>query len=117
MGLVKVAIETEQIGEMEYLKEGLQKLNKADPSVSFLTNQRGEYILSTCGEVHLQRCLKDLQDDYCPGLKLIVSDPIIRFRESIINKRLTNRVLKKNQDFESEQSSSEEEKDRDDMDI
>lgn len=33
MGLVKVAIETANIGEMQYLKDGLIKLNKSDPSV------------------------------------------------------------------------------------
>ena len=68
MGLVKVSIETEVGSEMDLLKEGLIKLNKADPSVQFYVNNRGEYILSTCGEVHLQRCLKDLTDDFCPGV-------------------------------------------------
>lgn len=38
MGLVKVAIESEQIDDMETLKIGLQKLNKSDPSVSFFQN-------------------------------------------------------------------------------
>ena len=46
-----------------------------------------------------------------------MSDPIIRYRESIINKRLTNRVLKKQKDFESEHSSSEEEKAKIDMTV
>jgi translation elongation factor EF-G len=35
------------------LKEGLMKLNKADPSVQFFTNDKGELVLSTCGEIHL----------------------------------------------------------------
>ena len=97
MGLVKVAIETANIGEMPSLKEGLIKLNKSDPSVQFFVNNRGEYILSTCGQIHLERCLKDLKDDFCPGLELNVSDPIIPFRETILNKKLTNRVVKNKQ--------------------
>lgn len=95
MGLVKVAIETETITEMDVLKEGLLKLNKSDPSVSFFINKRGEYILSTCGEIHLERCIRDLNDDFCPGIVLTVSDPIIPFREGIISKKLSNRVNKK----------------------
>lgn len=110
MGLVKVAIETLNIGEMPLLKQGLIKLNKSDPSVQFFINNRGEYILSTCGEIHLERCLKDLKDDFCPGLELNVSDPIIPFRETILNKKLSNRVSKNKQDnFEEINSSDEEE--------
>lgn len=106
---------------MEHLLEGLTKLNKADPSVSFFQNKRGEYILSTCGEIHLQRCIKDLNDDFCPGIKLNVSDPIISFREAIINKKLSNRVLKnKTGNFEeinSDSESEEEQKTKEDMTV
>jgi ribosome assembly protein 1 len=96
---------------MADLKVGLTKLNRSDPSVNFFQNKRGEYILSTCGEIHLQRCVKDLNDDFCPGIKFNVSDPIIPFKEAIINKRLTNRVInRKNENFEDrDESESEEE--------
>ena len=122
MGLVKVAIETVNIGEMPNLKDGLIKLNKSDPSVQFFVNNRGEYILSTCGQIHLERCLKDLKDDFCPGIDLNVSDPIIPFRETIINKKLSNRVGKNKQDMYEEINSSsdseeEKEKDKEDMDV
>ena len=60
LGLVKVAIETENLSDMENLKKGLIKLDRSDPSVSFFVNNQGEYILSTCGEIHLERCIKDL---------------------------------------------------------
>jgi ribosome assembly protein 1 len=33
LGLVKVAIEAKSLDMMSYLKEGLEKLNRADPSV------------------------------------------------------------------------------------
>jgi len=98
MGLVKVAIETENITDMDALKDGLIKLNKSDPSVNFFINKRGEFILSTCGEIHLERCIKDLNDDFCPGIKLTISDPIIPFRESIINKKLSNKTKKDSKD-------------------
>ena len=85
LGLVKVAIESENLGDMDRLKEGLIKLDRSDPSVNFYINTQGEYILSTCGEVHLERCIKDLQDDFAKGIKLHISDPIITFKETIVN--------------------------------
>lgn len=60
LGLVKVAVQSKDYADMEFLKEGLAKLNKSDPSVNFGINDKGQLILSTCGEIHLQRCLKDL---------------------------------------------------------
>jgi ribosome assembly protein 1 len=91
LGIVKVTIEALNVDEMDSLKSGLLKLNKSDPSVLFFINKKGEFILSTCGEVHLERCIKDLNDDFCPGVELKVSEPIIEFRETIINRRMTNK--------------------------
>jgi translation elongation factor EF-G len=38
LGLVKVAIESENLSDMERLKEGLVKLDRSDPSVNFYIN-------------------------------------------------------------------------------
>ena len=108
MGLVKVAVLPNDYSEMDQLQKGLFLLNKSDPSVQYFTNAKGELILSTCGEVHLERCIKDLNDDFCPGVKLEISEPIIPFRETILNKRLTNRVIQNKQaDYEEIDSQSE----------
>ncbi len=111
LGLVKVAIESENLGDMERLKEGLIKLDRSDPSVSFNLNAKGEYILSTCGEVHLERCIKDLTDDFAKGIKLHVSDPIITFKETIVSKNLADkrRRVKASNTWEEVETSSEEE--------
>jgi len=114
LGLVKVAIESENLGDMDRLKEGLIKLDRSDPSVSFEVNNQGEYILSTCGEVHLERCIKDLSDDLAKGIKLHVSDPIITFKETIVNtyladKRKRVKGAKDSQQWEQVETSSEEE--------
>jgi translation elongation factor EF-G len=51
-----------------------------------------------------------LNDDYCPGIELEISDPIIPFRETILNKRLTNKIKKnKQENYEEGQTSSESE--------
>ena len=96
---------------MDRLREGLIKLDRSDPSVNFHINNQGEYILSTCGEVHLERCIKDLTDDFAKGIKLHVSDPIITFKETIVSQKLseqrkTGKVLGQWEDVE---TSSEEE--------
>jgi translation elongation factor EF-G len=49
---------------MNKVIEGLNKLNKAELSAEVSMNASGEYILGTCGEVHLHKCIKDLIDDY-----------------------------------------------------
>lgn len=122
MGLVKVTIEAKNTGEdMESLKQGLLKLNKSDPSVQFFVNSKGEYILSTCGEVHLERCIKDLNDDFCPGVEFTVSAPIIEFRETIVNKKLSNKVFKDKQEnyeiLSDSDSDEEEKKEKDEMNV
>jgi ribosome assembly protein 1 len=94
LGLVKVAIESENLQDMDRLKEGLLKLDRADPSVNFYVNNKGEYILSTCGEVHLERCIKDLTDEFAKGVKLNVSDPIITFKETLVERRLADKRKK-----------------------
>jgi len=48
-GIVNVAVEPQNISEMPILLSGLKKLDKSDPSVSYHMNDKGEYIISTCG--------------------------------------------------------------------
>jgi elongation factor 2 len=36
------------------------------------------------GELHLEICLKDLQDDFMGGAEIRVSEPVVAFRETII---------------------------------
>lgn len=38
MGIVKVAIESKSLSDMDRLKAGLQRLNRSDPSVEFYVN-------------------------------------------------------------------------------
>lgn len=59
--------------------EGLKKLNKSDPSVDVFIEQSGDIVLSTCGEVHLEKCMTDLQEIYCK-VPIKASEPIVNFR-------------------------------------
>jgi elongation factor 2 len=35
------------------------------------------------GELHLEICLKDLQDDFMGGAEIRVSEPVVSFRETV----------------------------------
>ncbi|CAF1124620.1 unnamed protein product [Rotaria magnacalcarata] len=81
--IVRVAIEPKNPGQMKQLRHGMCLLNQADPLVECTLKDTGEYILSTAGEVHLQRCIDDLTKIYA-RIEINVSAPIIPFRETII---------------------------------
>ena len=80
---------------------------RADPSVEFFTTKQGENILSTCGEVHLEKCLKDLEDDYAPGIEFEIGEPIIPFKETILNRTTRDKQRKVQVVYEELNSSSE----------
>jgi len=57
--------------------------------------------LSTCGEVHLEKCLKDLKDDYIEEkVGISTSEPIMPFKETCINKSIRDKVRKEKVEYE-----------------
>ncbi|KAG9307484.1 hypothetical protein G9A89_017314 [Geosiphon pyriformis] len=81
--IVRVALEPKDPSEMPKLIEGLRLLNQADPCVEVLVQETGEHVILTAGEVHLERCLKDLKDRFAK-IEIQVSPPIVPFRETIV---------------------------------
>ncbi|KAF2366380.1 Transcription factor GTP-binding domain [Trinorchestia longiramus] len=71
------------------LREGLRLLNQADPCVEIWLESSGEYMVGAAGEVHLQRCLSDLQEKYA-RTPVTASDPIVPFRETIVQRPLVD---------------------------
>jgi len=59
--IVRVAVEPRNPAKMKELVRGLRLLNQSDPCVEVVVQANGEHILCTAGEVHLQRCLDDLE--------------------------------------------------------
>ena len=41
---------------------GLKLLNQADPGVETYVQESGEHVIVASGEMHLERCLKDLRE-------------------------------------------------------
>ena len=80
---MQVALAPKQLSLLPQLVAGLQLLARADPSVDVATLPTGEHVIATCGEVHLERCLHDLNNTFAPGLEVVVSPPIVPLHESV----------------------------------
>ncbi|KAJ6240714.1 eukaryotic translation elongation factor 2a [Anaeramoeba flamelloides] len=81
--VVRIAIKPKKIQNLPKLIEGMQKLEKADSCVKCLIDEKsGEYIIAGAGELHLEICLKDLKEDYCKGIEIISSEPVVSFSET-----------------------------------
>ncbi|EPS72323.1 hypothetical protein M569_02434, partial [Genlisea aurea] len=77
-----VAIEPSDPADMGALKKGLRQLNRADPFVEVTVSARGEHVLAAAGEVHLERCVKDLKERFAK-VSLEVSPPLVSYRETV----------------------------------
>lgn len=60
--VVRVAVEVKNSQDLPKLVEGLKRLAKSDPLVLISQEESGENIIAGAGELHLEICLKDLQD-------------------------------------------------------
>ncbi|KAL0481969.1 ribosome assembly protein 1 [Acrasis kona] len=82
--IVRFAIEPENLLEMPKLVKGLKLLNQADPSVEVFVQETGEHVIMTAGEVHAERCERDLRERFA-RVELNMSPPIVSFKETIVN--------------------------------
>jgi translation elongation factor EF-G len=96
--LIKVAIKTKDLSEMGKLSEGLKILKKVDPAIETFYDEKGDIILETSGEVHLDRCLKDLQDEFA-RVEIEVSEPIVTFKETITATKFRSYTNKKKEEI------------------
>ena len=79
---LRVAIEPSDPMDMSALMKGLRLLNHADPFVEVSVSARGEHVLAAAGEVHLERCIKDLKERFA-RVSLEVSPPLVSYKETI----------------------------------
>merc|ERR1712127_1176150 len=80
--VVRVAVEAKNPADLPKLVEGLKRLAKSDPMVQCMIEESGEHIIAGAGELHLEICLKDLEEDHaCIPLKK--SDPVVSYRETV----------------------------------
>lgn len=80
--VVRVAVDVKNAADLPKLVDGMKKLSKSDPLVLAFTEESGQHIIAGCGELHVEICLKDLEEDFanCPIIK---SEPIVTFKETV----------------------------------
>jgi elongation factor 2 len=80
--VVRVAVEAKNPADLPKLVEGLKRLAKSDPMVQCIIEESGQHIVAGAGELHLEICLKDLEEDHaCVPIK--ISDPVVTYRETV----------------------------------
>jgi len=80
--VVRVAVEPKNAADLPKLVEGLKRLAKSDPMVQCMIEESGEHIIAGAGELHLEICLKDLEEDHAQ-IPIKQSDPVVSYRETV----------------------------------
>lgn len=80
--VVEVAVEVKNANDLPKLVEGLKRLSKSDPCVLSYISPSGEHIVAGSGELHLEICLQDLQNDHA-GIPLKISPPVVSYKETV----------------------------------
>lgn len=81
--IVRVALEPEMPADMPKLVNGLKLLSQSDPCVETFQQKTGEHVILAAGELHLERCLKDLRERFAK-VNIQPSKPIVPFRETAV---------------------------------
>merc|ERR1712088_211063 len=80
--VVRVAVRCKNPTDLPKLVEGLKRLSKSDPMVQVFSEESGEHIIAGAGELHLEICLKDLEEDHA-CIPIVKSDPVVSYRETV----------------------------------
>ncbi|CAG8519310.1 6912_t:CDS:2 [Gigaspora margarita] len=80
--VVRVAVDVKNANDLPKLVEGLKRLSKSDPCVQCYTSESGEHIVAGAGELHLEICLKDLEEDHAQ-IPIKTGDPVVSYCETV----------------------------------
>ncbi|EPY42421.1 elongation factor 2 [Angomonas deanei] len=93
--IVRLSVFPKNPKDADNLEKGLRLLYKVDPQVDVSVLPTGEHVIGTAGEVHAERCVKDLVETFAQ-VEIETSEPIVSFRETIVgplsNKMRTHTV-------------------------
>ncbi|KAK7048205.1 hypothetical protein R3P38DRAFT_3307112 [Favolaschia claudopus] len=81
--IVRIALEPTKPADMPKLIAGLKLLSQSDPCVETFQQPTGEYVILTAGELHFERCIKDLRERFA-RVEIQASKPIVPFRETAV---------------------------------
>jgi len=81
--IVRVALEPENPYDLDKMINGLKLLVQSDPCAEYEVLPSGEHVILTAGELHLERCLKDLRERFAQ-CEIQAGEAIVPYRESIV---------------------------------
>ena len=82
--IVRVALEPVDPGNLAKMIHGMKLLEQSDPCAQYEVLESGEHVILTAGELHLERCLKDLRERFA-RCEIQAGEPIVPYRESIVS--------------------------------
>lgn len=82
--IVRVALEPVNPSDLNKMINGLKLLEKSDPCAVYEVLPSGEHVILTAGELHLERCLKDLRERFAK-CEIQAGEAIVPYRETTIN--------------------------------
>ncbi|EGC44419.1 translocation elongation factor [Histoplasma capsulatum var. duboisii H88] len=82
--IVRVALEPVNPSDLNKMINGLKLLEKSDPCAVYEVLPNGEHVILTAGELHLERCLKDLRERFAK-CEIQAGEAIVPYRETTIN--------------------------------
>ncbi|MCJ1281561.1 Cytoplasmic GTPase/eEF2-like protein (ribosomal biogenesis) [Xylographa opegraphella] len=82
--IVRVALEPVNPSDLNKMIEGMRMLEQSDPCAQYEVLESGEHVIVTAGELHLERCLKDLRERFA-RCEIQAGEPIVPYRETIVS--------------------------------
>jgi ribosome assembly protein 1 len=83
--ILRVSVEPVDPRDWDKLSRGLRLLNKADAVLEVRVQPSGEHVVCAIGDLHLERCLKDLRERFAK-VEFRVSAPLASFRETLVRR-------------------------------
>ncbi|MEM2971149.1 MAG: elongation factor EF-2 [Candidatus Bathyarchaeia archaeon] len=82
--VMTMVVEPKNPRDLPFLVEAMNRLCIEDPNLNVAVDREtGHYLLSGIGELHLEIAIKSLAQ-YSGGIELVVSSPIVAYRETIL---------------------------------
>ena len=94
--IVRVALEPVNPSDLDRMIKGMKLLEQSDPCAQYEVMDSGEHVILTAGELHLERCLKDLRERFA-RCEIQAGEPIVPYRETIV--RAADMAAPKNKDL------------------
>ncbi|MCJ1230596.1 Cytoplasmic GTPase/eEF2-like protein (ribosomal biogenesis), partial [Toensbergia leucococca] len=82
--IVRVALEPLHPSDLGKMIAGMRLLEQSDPCARYEVMESGEHVILTAGELHLERCLKDLRERFA-RCEIQAGEPIVPYRETIVS--------------------------------